>query len=82
MYPLKPKMIHFKVQKIFMEMQAEIKRDFFWTGFKHRLPLFNYPLAGTLVAVIITVTPTFKQNLMLIFQTIVIIKDTPNLIPV
>lgn len=65
-----------------MEMQAEIKRHSFSTGFKHRLSLFNYPLAGTSVSVIIIVTHTFKQNLMLIFQTIVIIEDTPNLIPV
>lgn len=65
-----------------MEMQAEVKRDSFCTGFKHRLLLFNYPLAGTSVSVIIIVTHTFKQNPMLIFQTIVIIEDTPNLIPV
>lgn len=84
MFPIKldENMIHFKVQNIFMDIQAELKRDSFSTGFKHRLSLFNYPQAGTLVSVIIIVTHTFKQNLMLIFQTIVIIKDTPNLIPV
>lgn len=62
-----------------MEMQGEVKRDSFSPGFKHRLSLFNDPLA---VSVIITVSPTFKQNLMLIFQTIVIMKETPHLIPV
>lgn len=43
-------------------MQAEIKRDSFSTGFKHRLSLFNYPLAGTSVSVIIIVTQYFQTK--------------------
>lgn len=78
MGPLKLEMTHIKVRSVLMEMQGEVKRDSFSPGFKHRLSLFNDPLAATAVSVIITVSPTFKQNLMLIFQTIVIIWKHPT----